>query len=107
MIRRDDLPLDKEEGWKDVIITTGSQQAIYAIMDVLIDPGDVVIVPRPVYLGFVNVAVKFGARVITVPQDKEGVDPEHVDKAIEESKKRFGKVPDIIYVVPDSDNPTV
>jgi 2-aminoadipate transaminase len=106
MIRRDYLPLDKEEGWKDVIITTGSQQAIYAIMDVLIDPGDVVIVPRPVYLGFVNVAVKFGARVITVPQDKEGVDPEHVDKAIEESKKRFGKVPDIIYVVPDSDNPT-
>ncbi len=106
MIRRDHLPLDRETGWRDVIITTGSQQAIYAIMDVLLDPGDIIVVPRPVYLGFVNVACKFGARIVTVPQDKEGIVPEHVDKAMELVKKEFGRYPEFVYVVPDSDNPT-
>ena len=75
-------------------------------MDVLLDPGDIIVVPRPVYLGFVNVACKFGARIVTVPQDKEGINPEHVDKAMELARKEFGRYPEFVYVVPDSDNPT-
>jgi 2-aminoadipate transaminase len=71
----------------------------------LIDPGDVIITPSPAYLGFLVPAVKLGARIITIPTDLDGIIPEDVEHAVEVSKEKFGKVPDIIYVVPDSDNP--
>jgi len=103
---RDGLEIDPEEGWKDVIITTGSQQAIYAILDSLIDPGDVIITQRPAYLGFVNVAAKFQARVVTVPADEKGMVPEYVERAAELVEREFGVQPKLVYAVPDSDNPT-
>ncbi len=92
--------------WEDIVITTGSQQAIYTILDVLLNPEDLVIVPRPAYLGFVNTAIKFRARLVTVPMTDVGIDPEHVRKAARLSYEKFGKKPDLIYVIPDSDNPS-
>jgi 2-aminoadipate transaminase len=100
-----DIPIDCEDEWECVSITNGSQQALYAILDTLIDPGDVIITPSPAYLGFLVPAVKLGARVITIPTDLDGIIPEEVEKAVEVSQKKLGKCPDIIYVVPDSDNP--
>ena len=99
------IPIDCENDWECVSITNGSQQALYALLDTLIDPGDVIITPSPAYLGFLVPAVKLGGRVITIPTDLDGIIPEDVEHAVEVSKKKFGKVPDIIYVVPDSDNP--
>jgi 2-aminoadipate transaminase len=99
------IPIDPETEWDTVSITNGSQQALYALLDTLIDPGDVIITPSPAYLGFLVPAVKLGARVITVPTDNDGIIPEYVEKAILISKMQFGKSPDLLYVVPDSDNP--
>ena len=99
------LPIDCESQWECVSVTNGSQQALYAILDTLIDPGDIIITPSPAYLGFLVPAVKLGARVITVPTDLDGIIPEFVEKAVHVAKMKFGKDPDIIYVVPDSDNP--
>jgi len=99
------INIDCETDWERVSITNGSQQALYALLDTMIDPGDVIITPSPAYLGFLGPAVKLGARVITVPTDLDGIIPEYVDKAIHLSKAKFGKHPDIVYVVPDSDNP--
>jgi 2-aminoadipate transaminase len=100
------IPIDPEDEWKNVSITNGSQQAIYALLDTIINPGDVIITPSPSYLGFLVPAVKLGARVLTVPTDLDGIIPEYVEKAIQISQSKFGKCPDIVYVVPDSDNPT-
>ncbi len=99
------LSIDSETQWERVCITNGSQQAIYALLDTLIDPGDVIITPSPAYLGFLVPAVKLGARVVTVPTDLDGIIPEYVEKAIGVSQEKFGKKPDIVYVVPESDNP--
>lgn len=99
------IPIDSEEEWDHVSITNGSQQALYALLDTLIDPGDVIITPSPAYLGFLVPAVKLGARVLTVDTDCDGIIPEKVERAIHLSKIKFGKVPDLLYVVPDSDNP--
>ncbi len=103
--RVDDINLDKETGWKDVILTTGSQQAIYAILDTIIDPGDVILTPSPAYLGFLAPAFKLGAEIVTIPTDLDGIIPEYIEKAIDKCVKKFGKKPSILYVVPDSDNP--
>ncbi|MFW9808681.1 MAG: PLP-dependent aminotransferase family protein [Candidatus Thorarchaeota archaeon] len=99
------IPIDCETEWENVSITNGSQQALYALLDTIIDPGDVIITPSPAYLGFLAPAEKLGGRVITIPTDLDGIIPEDVEKAIGVSKEKFGKCPDIIYVVPDSDNP--
>ncbi len=98
------IPINEDE-WDHVTITSGSQQALYAILDTLIDPGDVIITPSPAYLGFLVPAVKLGARVLTVDTDNDGILPEQVERAVHLSKIKFGKVPDLLYVVPDSDNP--
>ncbi|NPE07553.1 MAG: PLP-dependent aminotransferase family protein [Asgard group archaeon] len=103
--RIDDINLDKETGWKDIILTAGSQQAIYAILDTMIDPGDVILTPSPAYLGFLAPAYKIGAEIVTIPTDLDGMIPEYVEKAIPLCEKKFGKKPNILYVVPDSDNP--
>jgi len=99
------IPIDPETEWDHVSITNGSQQALYALLDTLVDPGDVIITPSPAYLGFLVPAVKLGARVLTVSTDIDGIIPEEVERAVELSQKKFGKVPDLLYVVPDSDNP--
>ncbi len=99
------IPIDPETEWESVSITNGSQQALYALLDTVIDPGDVIVTPSPAYLGFLVPAVKLGARVITVPTDLDGIIPEYVEKAVYASKVKFGKTPDMVYVVPESDNP--
>ncbi len=97
--------IDKDEGWQNVTITTGSQQCLYAILDCVCNPNDVVITPRPAYLGFLVPIVKLGAKIVSVPSDLDGIIPEYVEKAIEFSEKELDVTPKIIYVVADSDNP--
>lgn len=104
---KDNIPIDKETGWQDVIITTGSQQAIYTILDSLITAGDVILTPKPVYLGFASTAVKLGSQVVAISTDNKGIIPEYVEKTIEiiEKKHVFKKKPEILYLISDSDNP--
>ncbi|MFW9994086.1 MAG: PLP-dependent aminotransferase family protein [Candidatus Odinarchaeota archaeon] len=89
----------------DVVITTGSQQMLYALNDVLINPGDLILTTRPTYLGFLMPAEKLGATIITLPSDINGLLPEYIDSAIDSCQKEFGRVPKMLYVVPYSDNP--
>jgi DNA-binding transcriptional MocR family regulator len=100
-LRREGIDTD----WEQLMITTGSQQAIYLILDTLIDPGDVIITTRPAYLGFLGPAGKLEANIVTVPTDLDGIVPEYVESAIALSEKEFGKKPKMIYLVPDGDNP--
>jgi 2-aminoadipate transaminase len=93
------------EDWEKIFITTGSQQAIYIALDILINPGDIVVTPSPAYLGFVTAVVKKGGHVVTAPTDSEGLIPEYVEDTIIKAEKEFGKKVKILYVVEDSDNP--
>lgn len=99
------LPLDDNEAMEKLVITTGSQQALYILADILIDPGDVVITTEPAYLGFLGPLMRFGANIVTVPTDEHGIIPEYVEEAVEKSIEHFKKSPDFIYVISDSDNP--
>ena len=87
--------------WEQLMITTGSQQAIYLVLDTLIDPEDVIITTRPAYLGFLGPACKLGANIVTVPTDLDGIVPEYVENAIELSENELGKKPKMIYLDPD------
>ncbi|UCG03737.1 MAG: PLP-dependent aminotransferase family protein [Candidatus Heimdallarchaeota archaeon] len=100
---KDGVTLPK--GKDDVLISTGSQQMLYGLLDVLLRPKDVVIMARPSYLGFVVPVTKLGGDVLTVPTDMDGLIPEYVERAIEISQRDLNRTPKAIYVVSDSDNP--
>ncbi len=89
----------------DVTITTGSQQILYALNDIFIEPGDIILTTRPTYLGFLMVAEKLGAKIITLPSDINGLIPEFISDAIELCSRKFNKIPKLMYLVPYSDNP--
>jgi 2-aminoadipate transaminase len=102
LIKRDGLKnLDESQ----VTLTNGSQQALYALCDILISPGDLILATRPSYLGFLQCAEKVGGKIITVPSDHQGMITDHIPKIINVCKKKFGKTPKVLYSVPYSDNP--
>lgn len=64
----DGLELDEE----DVLITNGSQQALYIIVQMLCDPGDIVLVERPSYFVFLELLRGMGVRAVSIPEDGSG-----------------------------------
>ncbi len=99
------MPKDEKERINSVTIVTGSQQALFTITNILIDPGDIVITPAPVYLGMLGPLGMHQANIITVPTDEHGIIPEFVEKAIGKAIEKFRRIPDFIYVISDADNP--
>src|SRR5438552_8957889 len=91
----------------DIVITTGSQQALYIIADVLVDPGDIVIAANPSYFVYTGTLQSLGAKVLTVPMDKDGMDVEAVDRLLEkiEKKGQLDRVR-LIYCTSYFQNPT-
>ena len=91
----------------DILLTTGSQQALYLIADVLLDPGDIVIAANPSYFVFTGTLQSLGARVLTVPMDDDGMDVEAVASLLEtiDEQGELHRVK-FVYCVSFFDNPT-
>src|SRR5260370_7838187 len=66
----------------DVVVTVGSQQALDLMARIFIDPGDVVLVEGPSYVGALGVFAAAQAEVIHVPMDDDGLIPESLQEAI-------------------------
>jgi 2-aminoadipate transaminase len=90
------LPTEADE----VLITSGSQQALTLVATVLIEPGDVVLVEEPSYLAALQAFSLAGARVVPVACDDDGLDPEAVAAAAARHDAR------LLYTIPTFHNPT-
>ncbi|MEU0006677.1 PLP-dependent aminotransferase family protein [Streptomyces sp. NPDC006314] len=87
-------------GPDDLLVTTGSQQALSLLATALLEPGDTVLVESPCYLAALQVFGLAGARVVAVPGDADGVDPEALAEAVRRER------PKLLYLVPTFQNPT-
>jgi 2-aminoadipate transaminase len=67
-----ELGLDATELQRGLFITNGSQQALYLAMQVLADPGDIILVDRPSYFVFLEMLSGLGLRAVSMPVDAEG-----------------------------------
>ena len=85
---------------RDLLVTTGSQQALTLIAAALLDPGAVVAVEQPTYLAALQCFQLAGARIVPVPSDDDGVDPEALAKVLAAER------PQLLYLVPTFANPT-
>jgi 2-aminoadipate transaminase len=95
-LSRRGLPTGPEE----LLITSGSQQALTLIAAVFLEPGDRVLVEDPSYLAALQAFQLAGAIPIPVPCDEDGIDPEAVERLVAEHR------PKLLYVVPTFHNPT-
>jgi 2-aminoadipate transaminase len=85
----------------DVLITSGSQQALDLLAKVLIDPGDVVVTSDPAYLGALQAMAPFQPRLVGVPEDGDGLRVDLLAEAL-----AGGLRPKLVYVTPTFANPS-
>ena len=89
----------------DVIVTTGSQQALDLISRIFIDPGDVVLVEAPSYVGALGTFSQYQASVVHVETDNNGMVPAALTEAIK-SVRATGRKIKFLYLIPNYQNPT-
>ncbi|MGX6449620.1 aminotransferase-like domain-containing protein [Patulibacter sp. S7RM1-6] len=87
-------------GPEDLLVTSGSQQALTLIAAVMVEPGDRVLVEDPSYLAALQAFQLAGAELVPVPCDGEGLLPDAVERLVAEHR------PKLLYTVPTFHNPT-
>lgn len=85
----------------NILITSGSQQGLDFSARVFLNPGDVVLVESPSYLGAINAFKACEPTFVEVPTDDAGMIPEELDKILATTENVK-----MIYVIPDFQNPT-
>ncbi|WP_146843778.1 aminotransferase-like domain-containing protein [Cellulomonas composti] len=88
----------------DVVVTTGSQQALDLVTRVFVDPGDVVVAEAPSYVGALGVFRAYEAEVVHVPLDEHGLVPEALDETLT-ALAAAGRRVKLIYTIPNFHNP--
>ncbi len=86
-------------GIDNIIITSGSQQALDLIGKLLINSGDRILTENPSYLGALQAFTAYQAQYVTVPIDDDGLQVAHLEAAL-----RSG--PKFMYILPNFQNPT-
>lgn len=88
----------------DVVVTMGSQMALDLMVRVFCDPGDVVLVEAPSYVGALGVFRAYEAEVVHVAMDEQGLNPVALQEAIDAVRAQ-GKTIKLIYTIPSYHNP--
>jgi len=83
----------------NILVTSGSQQALDLLGKIFINPGDRILVEAPTYLGALQAWNAYGAEYVSVPMDEDGMMADALEEAL-----RTG--PKFIYVLPNFQNPT-
>lgn len=95
-LRKRNIHVSKDE----MLLTTGSQQAIDLLSRVYMDPGDIVLVQQPTYLAALQVFQSRGAQIISVSGDENGMDLADAERLIRLHK------PKLVYINSTFANPT-
>jgi DNA-binding transcriptional MocR family regulator len=84
----------------ELIVTTGSQQALDLLGKTMISPGDKVIVEGPTFLATIQCFRLYGAELISAPIDEYGVKTDALEQLIAQHKPKF------VYLIPNFGNPS-
>ena len=85
---------------ENILITAGSQQAISLVSQVLLKPGDVILVESPTYSSAMDLFRALGFRIVGIPMDNQGMQVEKLEKLLQQHH------PKLIYTIPNFHNPT-
>lgn len=85
----------------NVLVTTGSEQALDLVGKAFVDPGDTVLVEQPTYLCALDVFRSYGANFASVEMDEDGMKMGALEEALKANPNTK-----LIYTVPNFQNPT-
>lgn len=90
-----------------IILTTGSQQLLSLVGEVLLDPDDICLVAAPTYFVFLGVLYGLGARAVPIPADEHGLRTDLLERELEriEAAGELSRVK-LIYAVSYFENPS-
>lgn len=90
---------------ENILITNGASQALALIIDLLVDPGDIVLSEAPTWSGAVHNFKAAGAEVRSIPIDDRGLDVAALEKELNQLRAE-GKRAKLLYFIPNFQNPT-
>ncbi len=95
----------RAKGARDVaadqlIVTTGSQQALDLLGKCLVDPGSKAIVEGPTFLATIQCFRLYGAELVSAPIDGDGVQVDELERLIQQRRPKF------VYLIPTFGNPS-
>lgn len=85
---------------ENIVVVSGSQQALDLMGRVFLDEDDLVLVENPTFLGAVQSFNAYGPQYVTVSMDDQGVDTDQVQRLLDRRKPKF------MYLIPTFQNPT-
>ncbi len=85
---------------EEILVLSGSQQGIYLTAGALLGPADLVVTENPTFLGALSVFRAFGARIVGVPIDEQGMRVDLLEQLLERRRPR------LIYTIPTFQNPS-
>jgi 2-aminoadipate transaminase len=94
-----------EAGVENILITSGSSQALALIFELFVNPGDVVLAEAPWFMGAIWRARASGADVREIPLDDEGLVIEDLERVLNDLRAD-GKRAKFLYLVPTFQNPS-
>lgn len=92
---------DVDSELDNVLVTTGSEQALDLVGKAFVDPGDTVLVEQPTYLCALDVFRSYGANFVSVEMDEDGMKMDALEEALKANPNTK-----LIYTVPNFQNPT-
>jgi GntR family transcriptional regulator/MocR family aminotransferase len=85
---------------ENILITAGSQQALTLVCQLLLRPGDTILVETPTYAGALDLFRLFHLKVVGIPVDEHGMQVEKLEKLLQNQH------PKLLYTIPNFHNPT-
>jgi GntR family transcriptional regulator/MocR family aminotransferase len=85
---------------ENILVTAGSQQALALVLQILLKPGDVLVVESPTYATALDLFRALDLHVVTIPTDEHGMQVEKLEKLLQKHH------PKLIYTIPNFQNPT-
>jgi 2-aminoadipate transaminase len=95
----------KVNEYDDIIITAGSQQALYLILKILVNPNELAVVEEPTYIAALNVLRELEAKLEAVDIDDEGMKTDTLEERIKSLYSEDYKIK-LAYINPTCQNPT-
>ena len=89
----------------EILVTSGSLQAIDLVNGVLLAPGDTVLIEQETYQGALTRLARLGVKAVGIPLDREGLRMDALSAALDDLKARNIR-PKYIYTIPTVQNPT-
>lgn len=106
LLERMTAHLGRPVAGEELLVTSGSQQALDLLARAILDPGDTVVVEAPTYPGALHSLRNVGARFAAVPSDGDGMMVDALPDVVAAVERESGRRPRLIYVVPDFANPS-